>query len=90
MDKSGPRPALIFGFAALAASAALQSLFTAASPLPLLLSAFALMGLGWGCILGPLVMATLGSVNEAQSGGALGITRTLHNWAARWVWHWLH
>jgi predicted MFS family arabinose efflux permease len=24
-------------------------------------------------------MATLGSVNEAQSGGALGITWTLHN-----------
>lgn len=79
VDKSGPRPALILGFAALAASAALQSLFTAASPLPLLLSAFALMGLGWGCILGPLVMATLGSVDEAQSGGALGITWTLHN-----------
>jgi EmrB/QacA subfamily drug resistance transporter len=79
VDKSGPRPALILGFAALAASAALQSRFNLGSPLPLLLGAFALMGLGWGCILGPLVLATLSTVSEAQSGGALGITWTLHN-----------
>lgn len=79
VDKSGPQPALVLGFAALAASAALQSQFNAGSPFPLLLGAFALMGLGWGCILGPLVLATLSTVSEAQSGSALGITWTLHN-----------
>lgn len=79
VDKSGPRAALILGFAALAGSAALQSRFSVDSPLPLLLGAFALMGMGWGCILGPLVLATLNSVSESQSGGALGITWTLHN-----------
>lgn len=79
VDKSGPQPALVLGFAALAASAALQSQFNADSSLPLLLGAFALMGLGWGCILGPLVLATLSTVSEAQSGGALGVTWTLHN-----------
>lgn len=79
VDKSGPRATLILGFTALAGSAALQSRFSVDSPLPLLLGAFALMGMGWGCILGPLVLATLNSVSESQSGGALGITWTLHN-----------
>jgi EmrB/QacA subfamily drug resistance transporter len=79
VDRAGPRPALILGFAALSASAALQSALNAAAPLPLMLTAFALMGLGWGCILGPLVLATLSTVSGSDSGGALGISWTLHN-----------
>lgn len=67
------------GLALLAGSAAVQTLFTAETPLPLLLAGFALMGLGWGCVLGPSTVAAIGAVGEVAGGVAMGVSWTLHN-----------
>ncbi len=79
VDRAGPRPLLRAGPALLAGSAAVQTLFTAETPLPLLLAGFALMGLGWGCVLGPSTVAAIGAVGEAAGGVAMGLSWTLHN-----------
>lgn len=78
-DRCGTTWPLLGGFACLAVSAALQAGFDAGSGWPLVLAAFALMGLGWGSILGPSTVAALASVPPALSGVAMGASWTLHN-----------
>lgn len=78
-DRYGPAPLLLAGFAFLAASALMQAQFDANTSLPIVLAAFACMGLGWGSILGPSTMAALASVEERLAGVAMGASWTLHN-----------
>ncbi|MGE8355085.1 MAG: MFS transporter [Microvirgula sp.] len=78
-DRCGTTWPLLAGFACLAVSAALQAGFDAGSGWPVVLVAFALMGLGWGSILGPSTVAALASVPPALSGVAMGASWTLHN-----------
>ncbi|MGJ4857739.1 MFS transporter [Labrys sp. La1] len=78
-DSSGPIPLLIAGLALLALSAGLQALFSVGSGLGLVIAAFAAMGLGWGCILGPSTVAALSSVAPRLGGTAIGVSWTLHN-----------
>ncbi len=79
VDRIGPLPLMLAGLALLAGSAALQSLFSDRSGLPFVILAFAVMGLGWGCILGPSSVAALASVPERLGGVAMGASWTLHN-----------
>lgn len=78
-DRYGPWPLLAAGFIMLAVSAALQSRFFAPPSLLLIISAFVLMGAGWGAILGPSVAAALASLPEEMHGQGIGISWTLHN-----------
>jgi MFS family permease len=79
VDRFGSYPLLLSGMGLLATSAALQMSFSVDSGLSIVLPAFALMGIGWGCILGPSTVAAIGSVDEALAGVAMGASWTLHN-----------
>lgn len=78
-DRIGPLPLLAAGLALLALSAGLQTLFSGESGLGLVITAFAAMGLGWGCLLGPSTVAALASVAPRLGGTAIGVSWTLHN-----------
>lgn len=78
-DRVGPWPVLTLGFVMLSASALLQSGFTVGQPLALTLIAFALMGGGWGAILGPSVAAALSALPPAFHAQGIGLSWTLHN-----------
>lgn len=75
----GTGPVMGAGFAALLVSALMQSVFGASTPWPWVLAAFAFMGLGWGCVLGPSMTAALTALPPALAGTALGMASTLHN-----------
>lgn len=70
---------MIAGLLFLALSALIQSRFTLNSDLSTVLLAFACMGIGWGCMLGPSTMAALSSVPEQLGAVAMGTSWTLHN-----------
>ena len=78
-DRLGSHRLMLAGFAALALSAALQAGFSAHSGWGHVVLAFACMGIGWGCILGPSTMAALASVPEHSGAMAMGACWTLHN-----------
>lgn len=78
-DRLGPVPLLLAGFSLLAASAALQAGFSGHDSLAYVVMAFAAMGLGWACLLGPSTVAAVGSVPESRSGVAVGASWTIHN-----------
>ncbi|WP_240669191.1 DHA2 family efflux MFS transporter permease subunit [Dyella sp. M7H15-1] len=78
-DHIGPRPLLMAGFLLLALSAALQARFENSLSFAYIITAFAAMGLGWACILGPSTVAALASVPERLGGVAMGASWTLHN-----------
>lgn len=78
-DRWGAVPVMAAGFTALLASALMQAGFSAASAWPWVLGAFACMGIGWGCVLGPSMTAALSAVPAAQAGAALGLATTVHN-----------
>ncbi|MFJ4376340.1 MFS transporter [Pseudomonas japonica] len=80
-DRHGTRPVLLAGFALLTASALLQANFQGFSSWTLVIAAFALMGAGWACILGPSTVAAIGAVSSADAGVAMGMSWTLHNLA---------
>jgi len=80
-DRHGTRPVLLAGFALLTASALLQANFQGFSSWTLVILAFALMGAGWACILGPSTVAAIASVPAADAGVAMGMSWTLHNLA---------
>lgn len=80
-DRIGTRPVLLTGFALLTASAAVQANLDGASPWPLVIAAFALMGAGWACILGPSTVAAMAAVPTRDAGVAMGMSWTLHNLA---------
>lgn len=80
-DRHGTRPVLLAGFALLTASALLQANFQGFSSWTLVIAAFALMGAGWACILGPSTVAAIAAVPAADAGVAMGMSWTLHNLA---------
>lgn len=80
-DRAGTSPVLLTGFLLLAASALLQASLQAASAWPAVIAAFALMGAGWACILGPSTVAAIASVPAQDAGVAMGMSWTLHNLA---------
>lgn len=78
-DRLGTGPVMGAGFAALLVSALMQSAFGVGTPWSWVLAAFAFMGLGWGCVLGPSMTAALKALPPAMAGTALGMATTLHN-----------
>lgn len=78
-DRVGTAPVLVAGFAFLAASAAWQSGFGAATAWVQVVAALACMGIGWGCILGPATVAALACVPPQLASVAMGASWTLHN-----------
>lgn len=78
-DRIGTGPVMAIGFAALLVSALMQSAFAADTRWAWVLAAFACMGLGWGCVLGPSMTAALAALPPALAGTALGMATTLHN-----------
>ena len=78
-DRVGARPMLVLGFLCFAASAAMQAQFSELASLTGVVTSFALMGLGWACILGPSTVSALSSVPDHRGGVAMGATWTLHN-----------
>ncbi|WP_205170057.1 MFS transporter, partial [Burkholderia sp. LMG 13014] len=78
-DRFGTGPVMMVGFAALLLSALMQSAFTATTGWPWVLAAFACMGIGWGCVLGPSMTAALSALPENLAGTALGMATTVHN-----------
>jgi EmrB/QacA subfamily drug resistance transporter len=78
-DRHGPVPLIAAGLILLALSAGLQTLFSNGSGLPLVIGAFMVMGIGWGCILGPSTVAALTSVPDRLGGAATGASWTIHN-----------
>lgn len=78
-DRYGAFPLVLAGFLLLGLSAVVQAHFDNAIVPTRLVTAFALMGLGWACILAPSTIAALGSVSERLGGVAMGASWTLHN-----------
>lgn len=78
-DRFGPWPVMTSGFTLLMVSALLQSAFSIMLPVHWVITAFVLMGMGWGAILGPSVAAALGALPPSQHGQGIGISWTLHN-----------
>jgi EmrB/QacA subfamily drug resistance transporter len=78
-DRHGPVPLIAGGLILLAVSAGLQTLFSNVSSPPLVIGAFMVMGIGWGCILGPSTVAALTSVPDRLGGAATGASWTIHN-----------
>lgn len=78
-DVSGPKLFLILGFIFFTLSAFLQTQFTENSSILYILFTFALMGIGWACILGPSTVASLSAVPESMGAVAMGSSWTLHN-----------
>ena len=81
-DRHGTAPLLVTGFAFLALSAAMQASFTSDSGWTWVIAALAVMGIGWGCILGPATVAALACVPPALASVAMGASWTLHNLGA--------
>lgn len=80
-DRFGTRPVLLAGFVLLAASALVQAGLSGDSPWWWVIAAFALMGAGWACILGPSTVAAIAAVPAQDAGVAMGMSWTLHNLA---------
>ncbi len=79
VDRWGPRCLLCSGFLALAVSALAQTRLTPATDMPVLVAAFAAMGVGWALVLGPATVAALSAVPGHLAGTAVGASWTCHN-----------
>ncbi|WP_175920784.1 MFS transporter [Burkholderia latens] len=78
-DRIGPVNFVAVGFVFLATSAAMQAEFSLPVSMGHVITAFAVMGVGWACILGPSTVLALASVPEDAGGAAVGTSWTLHN-----------
>ena len=78
-DRYGARPVLLAGFACFALSALLQTRFATDSGAALVAGAFACMGLGWACVLGPATVLALAAVPQRMAALAMGSSWTVHN-----------
>lgn len=79
VDRKGPALLVQVGLLLFVLSAGLQAAFSEATSLVYLLAAFAVMGLGWACILGPSTVLGISSVPQQVSSVAMGSLMTLHN-----------
>ncbi|WP_256735168.1 MFS transporter [Variovorax sp. dw_954] len=80
-DRRGTTEPMLAGLVVLMASAALQTQFASTTSWIAVITAFAFMGVGWGCLLGPSTMAAIAAVPPALAGLATGAAWTLHNFA---------
>ncbi|MTD29361.1 MFS transporter [Erwinia sorbitola] len=78
-DRHGPWPVMTAGFILLTASAVLQSTFSSTLSVYFVMTAYVLMGMGWGAILGSSVAAALGALPPSLHSQGIGISWTLHN-----------
>lgn len=78
-DRWGTSAVMAGGFAALGLSALMQASFSETTAWPWVVVAFACMGVGWGCVLGPSMTAALAALPGELSGTALGMAATIHN-----------
>ncbi|MCU7237382.1 DHA2 family efflux MFS transporter permease subunit [Pseudomonas peradeniyensis] len=79
VDRKGPALLVQAGLLLFVLSAVLQAAFGEHTSLLHLLGAFAVMGLGWACILGPSTVLGISSVPQQVSSVAMGSLMTLHN-----------
>lgn len=79
VDRKGPALLVQTGLLLFVLSALLQAAFGEHTSLVYLLGAFAVMGLGWACILGPSTVLGISSVPQQVSSVAMGSLMTLHN-----------
>lgn len=79
IDKYGPKPVMLSGFACFALSAILQFMFSVGSSMFFVGTAFAFMGIGWACVLGAASVAALSAVPEDMAAVASGSFWTIHN-----------
>ncbi|MGC1332131.1 MFS transporter [Pseudomonas sp.] len=79
VDRKGPALLIQTGLLLFAGSALLQIAFSADTSLAYVLAAFAVMGLGWACLLGPSTVLGVSSVPEQFGSVAVGSLMTLHN-----------
>jgi MFS family permease len=78
-DRIGPVRFLAAGFLFFAVSAAMQAQFARSVSIGYVVAAFAVMGIGWACVLGPSTVLALASVPEDVGGVAVGTSWTMHN-----------
>lgn len=79
VDRKGAGPLIQIGLLLFAGSALLQIGFSASTALPSVVAAFAVMGLGWACLLGPSTVLGVSAVPERFGSVAVGSLMTLHN-----------
>ncbi len=79
VDRKGPALLIQTGLLLFAASALLQAAFSPDTAWAYVLAAFALMGLGWACLLGPSTVLGVTAVPERFGSVAVGSLMTLHN-----------
>ncbi|MGY4494322.1 MFS transporter [Pseudomonas sp. TE3610] len=79
VDRKGAAPLIQTGLLLFAGSALLQIAFAPTTSLLYVLAAFALMGLGWACLLGPSTVLGVSAVPEQFGSVAVGSLMTLHN-----------
>ncbi|CAM4070278.1 DHA2 family efflux MFS transporter permease subunit [Kerstersia similis] len=78
-DQRGTGPVMGAGFLALLLSALIQATFGPDTRWAWVLLAFASLGIGWACLLGPSMNAALAALPGHLAGTALGMAATLHN-----------
>lgn len=79
IDRYGVKLSLVVGFGCFIISALLQAYFSTETSTLFIIIAFAFMGIGWACVLGPSTVAVLSSVPENMSAVAMGSSWTFHN-----------
>ncbi|MDR3478598.1 MAG: MFS transporter [Gammaproteobacteria bacterium] len=75
----GLRKILVIGFVCFAASSFIQAILTQQFTIIYMIISCLLFGIGWACILGPSIVATVSSVPKSSSGMAIGTLGTIHN-----------
>ncbi|GAB7528443.1 MFS transporter [Pseudomonas sp. 3A(2025)] len=79
VDRKGPALLIQAGLLLFVVSALLQTGFSTHTAWLYVLAAFAVMGLGWACLLGPSTVLGVTSVPERFGSVAVGSLMTLHN-----------
>jgi EmrB/QacA subfamily drug resistance transporter len=72
-DRIGARPLMTFGLLAVGGALFWQSHVTVTSGYGVLLPGFVLMGIGIGCVMSPMSLAAMNSVDRTKAGVASGI-----------------
>ncbi|WP_411753772.1 MFS transporter [Serratia sp. (in: enterobacteria)] len=79
IERTGAKLFLVSGFAFFALSALIQGFFSEGSSLLQIALAFACMGVGWACILGPATVVALSAVPANMGAVAMESSWTIHN-----------
>ncbi|MFN8769531.1 MAG: MFS transporter [Neisseriaceae bacterium] len=79
VDRKGPYKPLLFGFIFFIISAILQVCFSTHTSIVMVLTAFILMGIAWGSIVGPSTILSISGLPRSREALAIGASWTLHN-----------